>query len=549
MNSFQAPLEDIFFTLCEIAGADQLPDWDESFWSEVAGAFASFAENEIAPLNGPGDAQGCRIENQRVLMPVGFKELYQQYAASGWQGMAVPEELGGMGLPGILQCVVSEIFSGANHSLQMVVNLVPGATTVLRKYGTEEQQQRLIPLLASGKHLATMCITEAGAGSDLAGIRCKAREVEDGWKISGEKVFISGGDQDLSEGIIHLVLANTGGDGIRGLSLFACQSVLADGSRNHVSVERIEEKMGLHASPTCQLHFDGAQAEIIGSPGDGLRCMFAMMNHARLDVALQGVAHASRAHAIASSYASERLQGRGADGAAVTIDQHVDVSQKLDDMAALVHGCRAMAYTVLVLIESGERRELVDFLTPVVKVFCSEAATTAASIGQQVLGGYGYLTEYGIEQIYRDARITAIYEGTNGIHARSLLGRELARGTGADLYRAFISDCGSQSAGEALETALQLWDEARAALEARDYPLSAAQDFMQLTARLLFMAQWVRIMDRSDAAPRADEYRRVGSRVLQRVPHEIASLAGQLFETTSRTENQPADLHFRLITT
>lgn len=530
MNAYRAPVPDILFTLREIAGADQLPDWDESLWSEVAGAFAVFAENEIAPLNAPGDAQGCRIEDRRVLMPDGFPELYEQYANAGWQGMAVPEDLGGMGLPGLLQCAVSEIFSGANHSLQMVVNLVPGATSVLQKYGTREQQESLIPLLASGSHLASMCITEPGAGSDLSRIRCKATEVDGAWQISGEKIFISGGDQNLSEGIIHLVLASTGGEGIRGLSLFACQSVLADGSRNRVSVERIEEKMGLHASPTCQLHFDGARAEIIGSPGDGLRCMFAMMNHARLDVALQGVAHASRAHAIASAYAAERLQGTDSEGRAATIDQHVDVRQMLDDMAALALGCRAMAYTVLVLIESGEQRELVDFLTPVVKVFCTEAATTAAALGQQVLGGYGYLTEYGIDQIYRDARITAIYEGTNGIHAKSLLGRELARGEGADMFRALIGDCVNETSNEKLEYALHMWDEARASVEAAGYPLGTARDFMQLTGNLLFMAQWARILECADGSPSPAQYRGAGTRVMQRVPHEITSLSGKLHE-------------------
>ena len=277
MISYRAPVQDILFTLRDVAGAHGLPDWDEGLWSEVAGAFAAFAENEIAPSNTPGDMQGCRIENRRVLMPDGYRELYRQYADAGWQGMAVPEELGGMGLPSLLQCAVSEIFSGANHSLQMVVNLVPGASSVLQKYGTRQQQEALIPLLASGSHLATMCITEPGAGSDLSRIRCKATETDIGWEISGEKIFISGGDQDISEGIIHLVLASTGGGGIRGLSLFACRSVLEDGSRNRVNVERIEEKMGLHASPTCHLHFDGARAEIIGSPGDGLKCMFAMM--------------------------------------------------------------------------------------------------------------------------------------------------------------------------------------------------------------------------------------------------------------------------------
>lgn len=217
-------------------------------------------------------------------------------------------------MSGVVQSICTECIAGANHSLQMVLGLVAGAKRVLLEFGSEAQQQTLLPLLATGAYIPTMCLTEAMAGSDLAQIRCAARETPEGWLIEGEKIFISGGDQDLSEGVLHLVLARSGDGGLRGLSLFACRSVLPDGQRNKISVQRIEEKMGLHASPTCQLSFDGAYAELIGSAGQGLAGMFAMMNHARIDVSLQGVAHASRAYDIAYRYAAERLQGKSESG-------------------------------------------------------------------------------------------------------------------------------------------------------------------------------------------------------------------------------------------
>ncbi|MCY4426588.1 MAG: acyl-CoA dehydrogenase family protein [Halieaceae bacterium] len=528
MTPYKAPLQDIFFSLREIAGAQRIPEWDEDLALEVASAFANFAENEIAPLNGRGDLQGCRIENGAVRMPDGFREAYQRLAADGWQGLSLPDEHGGQGLPNLLQFIVSEIFSGANHSLQMVVNLVPGASNVLTRFGTDEQRQTLIPLLASGSYLATMCLTESGAGSDLAKIRCKATPAGDNWEISGEKIFISGGGQDISDGILHLVLARTGEEGIRGLSLFACRSILENGSPNSISVARIEEKMGLHASPTCQMQFERAEAEIIGLPGEGLKCMFAMMNHARTDVALQGVAHATRALDIATAYAAERTQGTDDDGRSVSIDQHEDVRQMLDDMAALAIGGRAIAHTVLVHVESGSDAKLVDFLTPVAKAFCSEAATSAAYVGQQVLGGYGYLQEYGIDQIYRDARITAIYEGTNGIHAKTLLKRELSRGQGAEMFRELISDIVEATANEKLGVALTQWDDVKARLTEAQYPISAAGDFMQLTGKLLFLALWLRILDRVDRSSSPEMYGRVGKRVLKRVPLEISCLSSQI---------------------
>ncbi|MFD1794528.1 acyl-CoA dehydrogenase [Paracoccus aurantiacus] len=430
MIPFQAPVDDIFHSLRSFAG--DLPDWDAELSEEIVRHFASLAEGVLAPLNATGDRQGCRLENGRVRMPDGFGTGYAELAAGGWQGLTAPDALGGQALDHLTAAAVSEIFSGANHALQMVTGLVPGAISTLLAHGTRDQQERFIPRLTSGEWLSTMCLTEAGAGSDLGRIRTRAEDTGHGWTIEGQKIFISGGDQDMSQGILHLVLARTGAadSGVKGLSLFLCPSE-AEGVRNKVSVTRIEEKMGLHASPTCQMEFDGAAAELIGTEGGGLAAMFTMMNHARIDVALQGVAHAARAYAIARAYAAERRQGRAPDGSAAVLSDHPDIQRMLGEQADLVHTARAMCHIALAEIERGERPELIELLTSLSKIHATNAGIRAADLGIQILGGYGYLEEYGMSQIWRDARITSIYEGTNGIHALTIATRGLRLGHGA----------------------------------------------------------------------------------------------------------------------
>jgi 3-(methylthio)propanoyl-CoA dehydrogenase len=437
MTAFRAPTDDILFSLIHVAGAGRLADWDDDLAAEVIGEFAAFAEERIAPLNETGDVEGCRLENGRVRMPAGFADVFRELAGQGWQGLSVPEEYGGQGLGEAILAGVSEIFAGACHSLQMVASLAPGAVAPLLRFGAEAQRAALIPLLADGRWLSTMCLTEPGAGSDLSAIRTRAVRDDrngSGWRIEGEKIFISGGDQDMSEGVLHLVLARTGpaDAGVRGLSLFACPSHLPDGARNAVSVIRVEEKLGLHASPTCHLAFDGAAAELVGEEGGGLRAMFEMMNHARLDVALQGAAHAARAADLARAYAAQRRQGRGPDGP-VTIDRHADVARMINEADALALGARALAHIALVAQEFGEEPDFVEFMTPLAKYFGSDAGVRAADLAIQVMGGYGYLREYRAEQNWRDARICSIYEGANGIHARTLAtrGLELNGGAGA----------------------------------------------------------------------------------------------------------------------
>ena len=508
MKPFAAPLDDILFILNHVAEADQVDGYDSDLTGEIAGHFAAFVEGEIAPLDESGDREGVQLLNGRVAMPSGFKAAYDAYVEQGWQGLTAPEDHGGQGLDALYLAITSEVLSGANHSFQMVTGLVPSAVRTILKFGTEDQQARFIPPLADGRALATMCLTEPGAGSDLARVRCRAVPSDNGYAITGEKIFISGGDQDMSETITHLVLARTSDNGIKGLSLFLCPAEKADGTRNAITVTRIEEKMGLHASPTCQLAFDEAEGELIGAEGKGLLAMFTLMNHARADVALQGVAHAARSYDVAAAYAEERTQGRKADGSPAKLSDHADVRRMLDEIDAIALGGRAMAHLSFVTMESESNPALVEFLTPVAKVYCTDGGMKAAELGQQVLGGYGYLQEYRLDQTYRDVRITAIYEGANGIHARMLATR-LLPGAEAEAFAAYLE------ANAPIE-AVSLWSDSRAAVLAMTDSSPAAHDFMQLTIECLLQALWTKIADKADAHPDPARIRRVAATALRR---------------------------------
>lgn len=478
MIPFRAPVDDILAAL-SAAGASRLPEWDQALSEEIIGHFARFAEGIIAPIDEAGDLEGCHLTDGRVSMPQGFPEAYAEYAAQGWPGLGLPPEFDGQGLPAPVLGVVTEIFAGASHSMQMVCGLVPGAARTIGRFGSPEQQARWLPRLASGEWLTTMALTEAGAGSDLSDIRTRAVEGPDGWRVEGEKIFISGGDQNLTERIVHLVLARTGSpeDGTRGLSLFLVPSHDEAGTRAPVRAIRIEEKLGLHASPTCQMVFDNAPAELLGQPGSGLMAMFTMMNHARLDVALQGVAHAARAYDIASTYAAERKQ------AGRPLTDHYDVRRMLSLIRDAALDARKLVCLALVEMELGENDDLVDFLTPVCKVMGTEAGIRAADLAIQVLGGYGYLREYRVEQIWRDARVTAIYEGANGIHALTLATR-LLKGRGSRAGEAFDRWIeGRVSTGE-----LSAWRQVRDQVAASDAPQELAEPFLRATIEVVTRA-------------------------------------------------------------
>ena len=502
MTPFVAPLDDILFSLHHVARAPLVEAWDHDFAAEIGKHFAAFAEGEIAPIDEIGDQEGCRLENGRVRLPSGCKEMYVAYCEQGWPGLTAPEDFGGQGQDALILAITSEIFSGANHSMQMVTGLVPGAIRTLLNFGSDAQKERFLPSLASGKTIATMCLTEASAGSDLSRISCRA--VPDGarWRIVGEKIFISGGDQDISDEILHLVLARTSDNGVKGLSLFLCPSTKTDGTRNAVKVTRIEEKMGLHASPTCQMLFDSAEAELIGEEGRGLAAMFTMMNHARGDVALQGVGHAARAHHIASAYATDRMQGRLADGTPVRLDRHADVRRMLDAMDRYALFGRAMTHMAFVAMERGDKGALVEFLTPLIKVFCTEAGMRSAELGIQVLGGYGFLREYRIEQTYRDARITAIYEGANGIHKRMLATR-MVQGSSADAFEQMLIEEGIDI------DVLGQWQRIRADTMKHADPAAMAHRYMQASIDAMQAVVHKRMALCVDAHPDPDRIRRV----------------------------------------
>ncbi len=526
MKPFSAPVDDILFTLNHVAGAPWLAGYDAELAGEIAAHFAAFAEGVIAPIDEAGDRDGAKLVEGRVRLPEGYKAAYDAFVEQGWTSLTAPEDHGGQGLGGVIGAIVSEIETGASQAFNMLVNLVPGSIRTIMAFGSDDQKARFIPPMAEGRWLGTMCLTEPGAGSDLGRVRTRAEQAGDYWSITGEKIFISGGDQDISEGIFHLVLARTGAaeEGVKGLSLFACLSERADGSRNAVRVTRIEEKMGLHAQPTCQLAFDGAEAELVGREGEGLKAMFTLMNHARIDVGLQGVAHAARAYDIAASYAAERVQGRGPDGAPAPIDRHGDVARMLAEIDAAALGGRAMAHLALVTMEAGDDPWLVEFLTPVVKAHCSEAGIRAAETAIQVLGGYGYLEEYRLSQVYRDARITTIYEGANGIHAMALAGRLLRLENGA-AFDAFSRLIEAAEPTPGLSRAYAAWQAARAHLETGADPGPVAMPFLRLTARVLEQAMWARIAAAADHHPDPARLRRAAALVARQAARAEADLA------------------------
>jgi alkylation response protein AidB-like acyl-CoA dehydrogenase len=542
MIDYTMPEDDIYFALKYGADAARLPTWDDELARELVVQAGRFVNAEIAPLDVEGDQTPARLVDGRVKMPESFGRAYARFREGGWPGMAAAEAYGGMGLPHVLAAAVSEMLSGACLSYQMVLSLAQGAQRTLAANGSQAQKDRYLPRLVSGEWLATMCLTEPQAGSDLGRIRTLARPEGDHWRLHGDKIFISGGDQNLTEGVLHLVLARTpdAPEGLKGLSLFLCPSVLEDGRRNAVAAARLEEKMGLHASPTCQMVFDGAEAELIGAPGQGLAQMFTMMNAERLDVALQGVGLAEVAGQRSRAYAAERKQGRAPAGD--TIAAHGDVQRMLLTQLALTEGCRAMIYRAMVELELDERSKLVEFLTPVYKAFATDAGVEAAQLAIQIHGGYGYLREYRVEQILRDARITPIYEGTNGIQAMTLAGRLLRLESGAhrQAFEAFVQDAIDEVGDQALAVAFADWQRAAGAvLEAAD-PGLIATSFLRLTGLLCLGVAWARLEAAAEQAPNPGRTRAVAAFVREWLLPETAHLAALIARHQGSTSLEPA---------
>jgi alkylation response protein AidB-like acyl-CoA dehydrogenase len=489
---------------------------------------ARFAREVIAPLNTASDAPGCRFEAGRVTMPPGFDAAYRAFQDAGWPALACAVEDGGQGLPWLLEGVLYEMLSASCHGWTMAPGLLHGAYECIRHHASDALKAQYLGKIASGEWLATMCLTEPQAGSDLGRVRTQAVEDSEGsHRLRGTKIFISGGEHDLTDNIVHLVLAREPGapEGPKGLSLFLAPKVHADGTRNDIVCERIEEKMGLHGSPTCVLRFDDAKAWRVGERGKGLQSMFVMMNAARLHVALQGIGLLDAAWQKAHAYAEDRQQMRapgregGADGADPII-RHPAIRRILDTERASIDGLRLLAYRTAVELDMARHHpersrrlraeQWCRLVTPVLKTMCTEQAFTGASRCLQVFGGHGYIKEWGIEQIVRDARVTMIYEGTNEVQAIDLMTRVvLADGgaslaaVGGDLLGELTDACGEkQRVARRFDELAGIVKALHASrLERPTLAYEAADDFLRAVGLAMLAWAWAR-MDEAGAASR-----------------------------------------------
>lgn len=467
MPVYKAPLDDIRFILDDVLDFSQIsklkgyeeatPDLIQAILEEGG----KVCEEVFFPLNMSGDEEGCVLKDGDVTTPKGFKEAYDLYAESGWNGISSDPEYGGQGMPQTLSTIMAELISSANLSFGMYPGLTQGAMNALKTYGTDEQKQTYLPPMISGKWSGTMNLTEPHCGTDLGLIRTKADDNGDGsYAITGTKIFISAGEHDLCENIVHLVLARLpdAPEGVKGISLFVVPKFIPkdDGSvgeRNTLACGSLEHKMGIHANSTCVMNYEGAKGWLVGEPHKGLKAMFVMMNEARLHVGMQGLGIAEVAYQNAVAYAKERLQGRSLTGTkapdkpADPIIVHPDVRKGLMRGKAFTEGARMLAIWTAMMIDiehktddDDTKQEADDFIalmTPIIKAYFTDMGFDIANMAIQTHGGMGFIRETGVEQYARDARITMIYEGTNGIQGLDLVGRKMAQHFGRPL-RAFF---------------------------------------------------------------------------------------------------------------
>jgi len=468
MAVYEAPLRDMQFVLFEMLDVEQelrqMPvhaETTRALIEQVLEEGARFTSEVLLPLNAVGDSEGCRLDtaSHAVTTPTGFKQAYRQFIDGGWAALACDPKYGGQGLPIVLNNAFFEMLNACNQAWTMYPGLTHGAYECLHAHGTEEQQALYLPKLVSGEWTGTMCLTEAHCGTDLGLLRTRAEPLVDGsYRINGSKIFISSGEHDMAENIIHLVLARLPQAplGTKGLSLFIVPKFLptADGSpgeRNPIFCGALEHKMGIHGNATAQLNIDGARGWLLGDPNKGLNAMFVMMNAARLGVGMQSLGLTEVAYQNASAYAQSRLQSRSLSGAkepdkpADPIIDHPDVRRMLLTAKAWAEGGRALTYFVALQIDrefhhpdaaiQKDAGDLVALLTPIVKAFVTDNGWQATSEALQVFGGHGYIVESGMEQYVRDARINMIYEGTNTIQSLDLLGRKVLADNGARLKK------------------------------------------------------------------------------------------------------------------
>ena len=527
MNAYQPRTDDMQFLLSRVLNAPAqlqalpaLADVDAELMQQVLEEAGKFVGEVIAPLNRDGDEIGAQWADGAVTMPPGFKDAYQSFWQSGWPALTASTEDGGQGLPTVLEAMLYEMLSAANHSWTMAPGLLHGAYECIKHHASDELKAHYLEKVATGEWLATMCLTEPHAGSDLGLARTKAVPLPDGqYAVSGTKIFISGGEHDLTDNIVHLVLARLpdAPRGPKGLSLFLVPKFYPDGSRSRVHCDRIEEKMGLHGSPTCVMRFDEAVSSIVGEPGKGLNAMFVMMNAARLHVALQGIGLLEASWQIADTYAQERRQmrapGKGNSAAeADFISEHPAMRRILDTQRAWVDAGRVLAYRTALELDRIKHSPDADtqnaaqrwcaLVTPVMKSVFTHQAFHGGSDCLQVLGGHGYVREWGIEQIVRDARVAMIYEGTNEIQAIDLLVRKVLAdgGTGmnalldalaSDLPKAAKASTAAQARIQTLRAVTQ--QIVKASAQDAALPYRVADDYLRAVALVLMDWAWLQI--------------------------------------------------------
>ena len=540
MPQYKAPLEDMRFLLHEVFGAEQFLsslNGTEELSGELLDAIldeaAKITEDLLAPINQSGDQQGCQFNAGKVITPDGFSEAYRTFTEGGWGALTGDPGYGGQGMPKMLAVLFEEMLFASNSSFALYPILTNGATLALSLHGSEELKQRYLPALYSGRWSGTMCLTESHAGTDLGIMKSRATPQADGsYTLNGTKIFITAGDHDLSENIIHFVLAKLPDSpaGAHGISLFLVPRLQVNEAgdivgENGVSCGSIEHKMGLKGSATCVMNFDEATGYLIGEENQGLACMFTMMNYERISMGLQGIGLADRSYQVARDYATDRIQGRSPAGpvspdkAADPIIVHPDVRRMLLTMRANILAGRALtlyAATKLDTVKFGSdpagkdaAAQLVELLTPVVKAYCTDRGFEDCVTGQQVLGGHGYIQEWGQEQAVRDARIAQIYEGTNGIQALDLMGRKTVKSGGANL-KVLVSEVNefiaSQQSVEGLQRYLaQLAEASDQIVAATDQIIeksktdpaevgAASYGYMEALGTYLYGFMWVRIM-------------------------------------------------------
>lgn len=534
MPIYNAPVKDLQFVLHDLLKVSEqdipgFEDLDRDFTSAVIEEASKVASEVLAPLNMVGDVEGCVLENGVVRTPKGFKDAFKVMKDGGWTAMDCDPEYGGQGLPYVMHTAAQELMVSANMAFQMYQGLTHGAYSAIHVHGSDAQKQKFLPKMVTCEWTGTMNLTEPHCGTDLGLMRTKAVPQDDGsYKITGQKIFISAGDHDMADNIIHLVLARIPGgpDGIKGVSLFIVPKIIVNddgslGDHNGVSVGKIEEKMGIHGNATCIMNYDGAEGYMIGEMHKGMRAMFVMMNEARLGVGLQGYAQAEVAYQNAVAYANDRLQGRAVTGAenpegpADPLIVHPDIRRNLMDQKSFVEGARALTLWGTYLIDRAHKNDdadadgLISLLTPVMKGFLTDKGFEYATAAQQVYGGHGYIEESGMSQFARDARIAMIYEGANGVQALDLVGRKLAQDGGKhvmaffDMVKTFIKDNEGNATLKAdfLDPLKAASKDMQAAgmyfmqngVKNPNHALAGSYDFMHMMGHVCFGLMWARM--------------------------------------------------------